>query len=205
MNSKLRAAIIGGIVIGLLSAIPYLRLGNVICCMWIVMGGALACYLYIKKSTTPVNVGEGALLGAIAGAIGWAVEIIIGVPLMILTGYPELRFIVGLLGRVNPQEAEKYQRNLEYAMGLPFSEQFYYSVFSLQTLFSLLITIIFALVGGLVAVPLFEKRKTDETPPPPPPPPYYGGTPGGGGSAYPPPPPPPQTGEYGGGGYGPGA
>lgn len=205
MNSKLRAAIIGGIVIGLLSAIPYLRLGNVICCMWIVMGGALACYLYIKKSTTPVNVGEGALLGAIAGAIGWAVEIIIGVPLMILTGYPELRFIVGLLERVNPQEAEKYQRNLEYAMSLPFSEQFYYSVFSLQTLFSLLITIIFALVGGLVAVPLFEKRKTDETPPPPPPPPYYGGTPGGGGSAYPPPPPPPQTGEYGGGGYGPGA
>ena len=199
MNSKLRAVIIGGIVIGLLSALPYVRLGNVICCMWIVMGGALACYLYIKKSTTPVNVGEGALLGGIAGAIGWAVEIIVGVPLMILTGYPELRFMVNLLERFNPQEAETYQRNLESVMSLSFAEQFYYSVFSLQTLLSLLITIVFALVGGLVAVPLFEKRKMD-APPPPPPPPYYGGTPGG---AYPPPPPPP-TGEYG-GGYGPGA
>ena len=201
MNSKLRAVIIGGLVIGLLSAIPYVRLGNIICCLWIVMGGALACYLYIKKSTTPVNVGEGALLGGIAGAIGWTVEILIGVPLTILTGYPELRLIVGLLERVNPQEAEKYQRNLEGAMSLPFLEQFFYSVFSLQTLLNLLVTIVFALVGGLVAVPLFEKRKMDAQPPPPPPPPYYGGTPG---SAYPPP-PPPTPGEYGGGGYGPGA
>lgn len=200
MNSKLRAVIIGGVVIGLLSALPYVRLGNVICCLWIVMGGALACYLYIKQSATPVGVGEGALLGGMAGAIGWAIEIIVGVPLTILTGYPELRFIIGLLERVNPTEAEKYQRNMEAAMSLSFSEQFFYSVFSLQTLLSLLITIVFALVGGLVAVPLFEKRKADA--PPPPPPPYYGGTPGG---AYPPPPPPPPptTGDYG-GGYGPG-
>jgi len=57
-----------------------------------------------------------------------------------------------------------------------------------------IITIVFALVGGLVAVPLFEKRKTDAGPLTPPPPPYYGGTPG---NAYAPPPPPP--GDYGGG------
>jgi hypothetical protein len=107
--------------------------------------------------------------------------------------------MVGLLERVNPQEAEKYQRNLEYALSRSFSEQFFYSVFSLQTLLSLLITIVFALVGGLVAIPLFEKRKTDaQLPPPPPPPPYYGGTPGGGYA------PPPPAGDYG-GGYGPGA
>jgi hypothetical protein len=197
MNSKLRAVIIGGVVIGLLSAIPYVRLGNVVCCLWIVMGGALASYLYIRKSTAPVNVGEGALLGGMAGAIGWAVGIIVGVPLTILTGYPELRFMVNLLERVDPQKAEMYQRNMEYAMSRTFAEQFFYSVFSLQTLLSLLITIVFALVGGLVAVPLFEKRKTDVGPPPPPP--YYGGTPGG---AYAPPPPPPGEDA---GGYGPGA
>ena len=195
MNSKLRAAIIGGVVIGLLSGIPYVRLGNVICCLWIVIGGALASYLYIKKSPTPVNIGEGALLGGIAGAIGWAVQLIVGIPLTILTGYPELRFMAGLLERVDPQKAELYQRNVEYAMSRPFAEQFFYSVFSLQTLLGLLITVAFAVVGGLVAVPLFEKRKTDAGLPPPPPPPYYGGTPGG---AYAPPPPPPSSGEYGG-------
>jgi hypothetical protein len=202
MNSKVRAAIIGGVVIGLLSAIPYVRLGNVICCLWIVIGGALACYLYIKRSPTPVNVGEGALVGGIAGAIGWAVELIVGVPLTILTGYPELRFMINLMERVDPQKAEAYQRNLEYALSRSFSEQFFYSVFSLQTLFTLIITVVFALVGGLVAVPLFEKRKADAAPLQPPPPPYYGGTPGG---AYPPPPPPGDYGGGGGGGYGPSA
>ena len=70
---------IGGLVIGLLSAIPYVRLGNVICCMWIVFGGALGSYLYIRKSTVPVNMGEGAMIGSIAGAIGGILGPIIGV------------------------------------------------------------------------------------------------------------------------------
>ncbi|HUQ32100.1 MAG TPA: hypothetical protein VM095_08265 [Pyrinomonadaceae bacterium] len=198
MNSKLRAALIGGLVIGLLSSIPYVRMGNVICCLWVVLGGALASYLYIKKSTIPVGVGEGALLGVIAGAIGWAFEIIVGVPLTILTGYPELRFMVNLLERVDPQKAEAYRQNAEILMSRPFAEQFFYSAFSLQTLLGLLITLAFAMVGGLVAVPLFEKRKTDAPPPPPssfppPPPPDYGGTSGGTYSSTPPP------GDYGGG------
>jgi hypothetical protein len=194
MNSKTRAVIIGGIVIGLLSSIPYVRLGNIVCCLWIVLGGALASYLYIKKSTTPVGIGEGALLGAIAGAIGWAVELIVGVPLTILTGYPELHFMDNLLERVDPNKAELYRQNAEALMSRPFAEQFFYSVFSLRTLLSLLITSAFALVGGLVAVPLFEKRKTDDGPTMPPPPPDYGGNPGGAYAAAPPPP-----GDYGGG------
>ena len=61
MNDKLRSAIVGGVVIGLLSGIPYVRLGNVICCLWVIVGGALASYLYIKKSPAPVNIGEGAI------------------------------------------------------------------------------------------------------------------------------------------------
>lgn len=191
MNNKLRSAVIGGIVIGLLSGIPYLRLGNVVCCIWIISGGALATYLYIRKSPTPVNIGEGALIGALAGAIGTVVELIVGVPLAILAGYPELNFMVGLMERVDPQKAEMYRQRVEDLISRPFAEQFFYSVFSLGTLLSLLITVVFALVGGLVAIPLFEKRKPDQGPPPPP---SYGGTPGG---EYAPPPLPPPPGSYG--------
>jgi hypothetical protein len=175
MNNKLRSAIIGGVVIGLLSGIPYVKLGNAICCLWIIAGGALASYLYIKKSPTPVNIGEGALVGTLAGAIGTVVELLVGVPLTILTGYPELKFLVGLMERADPQRAEIYRQNVENFLGRPFAEQFFYSVFSLGTLVSLLITVVFALIGGLIAIPLFEKRKIDAGPPPPP---YYGGTPG---------------------------
>jgi hypothetical protein len=189
MSNRLRSAIIGGVIIGLLSGIPYVRLGNVICCLWVILGGAFAAYLYIKKSPAPVNVGEGALIGAIAGTIGMVVEIVVGLPLTILTGYPELKFLVGLMERVDPAKAEAYRRQVEDLASFSFSKQFFYSVFSWRTLLSLLLTIIFALIGGLIAVPLFEKRK-DNAGPPPPPTFYDGGT----GGAYPPTPPPPPSG-----------
>jgi hypothetical protein len=184
MNSKLRSAIIGGVAIGLLSGIPYVNLGNVFCCLWIIMGGAFASYLYIKKSPAPVNIGEGALIGALAGAIGTVVGLLVGVPLTILAGYPELNLLVSIMERVDPQRAEMYRQRVEQILSRPFFEQFFHSVFSVGTLLSLLITVVFALIGGLIAIPLFEKRKADAGPPPPP---YYGGTPGG---TYAPPPPP---------------
>jgi hypothetical protein len=195
MNNKLRSAIIGGVVIGLLSGLPYVRLGNVICCLWIIVGGAFASYLYIKKSSVPVNVGEGALVGAVAGAIGLGVEIVVGLPLTILMGYPELKFLVGLMERVDAGKAEEYRHRIEELTSFSFSEQFVHSVFSWGTLLSLLLTVVFALIGGLIAVPLFEKRKDEAVPPPPPS--FYGSEPGGGGGAYAPPPPPPPPGGYG--------
>jgi uncharacterized protein YqgC (DUF456 family) len=187
MNDKLRSAIIGGIVIGLLSGLPYVELVNAICCLWIIMGGALAAYLYIKKSKTPVNIGEGALIGAISGAIGTAVELIVCLPVRILTGYPDLHLLLNLVERADPQKAEEYRRRVDDVMSLSFTEQFFRAVFSWGTLLGLLITVVFALVGGLIAIPLFEKRKTDAGPPPPPP--FYGGTPGGAYASAPPPPP----------------
>lgn len=194
MNSKLRAALIGGLVLGLLSGLPYVSLGNIACCLWVVLGGALASYLYIKKSPTPVSMGEGALIGLMAGVFGTIVKLIVGVPIAIMAGYPVEQFMLRLIERMNPEKAEQYRQGLEYMMTRPFSEQFFASVFSLGTLLWFVISMVFALVGGLVAIPLFEKRKTDaDAPPPPPPPPYYGGTPG---DAYAPPPPPP--GDYGG-------
>ncbi len=191
MNSKLRPAIIGGVVMGLLSGLPYVSLGNVACCLWVVLGGALATYLYIRQSPTPVDMGEGALLGLLAGVFGMVVRLIVGVPIAIMTGYPVEHTIINLMERMNPEQAERYRQGIEALMTRPFFEQFFASIFSLGTLLIFIITVVFALVGGLVAVPLFEKRKTDAGPPPPP---YYGGTPGG---AYALPPPPP--GDYDGG------
>jgi hypothetical protein len=201
MNSKLRPAIIGGIVMGLLSGLPYVNLGNVACCLWVVLGGALATYLYIKQSPTPVEMGEGALVGLLAGVFGMIVRLLVGVPVAIITGYPVEHFLIKFIERMNPQQADAYRQRIEEMMTRPFFEQFFAYVFSLGTLLIFIVTVVFALVGGLVAVPLFEKRKVEAgpPPPPPPPPPYYGGTPGG---AYAPPPPPP--GDYG-GGYEPGA
>jgi len=90
---------------------------------------------------------------------------------------------LALMERLDPQRAESYRQTVEEAMRRPFLEQFVYAVFSWRTLLTLLITVVFALVGGLIAIPLFEKRKTDEGPPPPP---QFGG-PSGDIYAQPPP------------------
>jgi hypothetical protein len=130
----------------------------------------------------------------LAGVFGTIVKLIVGVPVAIMAGYPVEHFLLRMIDRMNPERAEQYRQGLEDMMTRSFSEQFFASVFSLGTLLWFVISIIFALVGGLVAIPLFEKRKMEMPPPPPPPPPYYGGSEGG---ALPPAPPP---GEYGGGG-----
>ena len=195
MNSKTRSVLIGGLVMGLLSGLPYVGLGNVACCLWVVLGGALATYLYIKRSPTPVELGEGALLGVLAGGVGGVVKIVVGVPTAILTGYPVENLLINLMERAEAPQAELYRQGLEELMSRPFFEQFVASVFSLRTVLGFIVMLVFALVGGLVAVPLFEKRKTDAPLPPPPPPPYYGGTPGPTYASPPPPPLPP--GDYG--------
>ena len=70
MNNKVKPALIGGVVLGLLSVIPFVSAVNVCCCLWAILGGMLATYLYVKNSPTPANAGDGAVLGALAGLIG---------------------------------------------------------------------------------------------------------------------------------------
>ena len=86
MNNKLKPAIIGGVVIGLLSIIPIVNLGNICCCLWAILGGLLATYLYVKNSPLPASPGDGAILGAIAGAVGGLIVIILGIPISIIAG-----------------------------------------------------------------------------------------------------------------------
>ena len=69
MNDKTKKKLIGGVILGILSPIPAV---DYCCCIWAILGGAIAAHLYIKKSPTPVAPAEGAIIGAIAGAIGAA-------------------------------------------------------------------------------------------------------------------------------------
>ena len=83
MNNKLKPALIGGVVLGLLSVIPFVNWANICCCLWAILGGLLASYLYVKNSPTPASAGDGAILGALAGVVGAAITVVIGIPLSI--------------------------------------------------------------------------------------------------------------------------
>ena len=169
MTDKMRAALTGGVTLGLLSAIPPLSFGNMCCCIWVVGGGALASYLYVRRSASPVLPGEGAELGALTGLIGTLVAHSIGIPLGLILGDSFNEFIAKAMEGFNPQVAEEVRRQAEIARGqsvlqkLPMLLGF--------AVFHTIIYVAFSTLGGLLGVKLFEKRldtAANMTPPPPP-------------------------------------
>ena len=145
MNNKLKPALLGGLIVGLLSAIPFI---NYCCCIWAIGGGALAGFLYIKSSPTPVPTGDGAIVGALSGVVGAVIYLIIGLPLAMVFGAAEM-------------EAQFRRSGIQ----MPFSG-------TLLLVFGALIAavclLVLATLGGVLSIPIFEKRKGDLQPPPPP-------------------------------------
>ena len=65
----MQPALLGGLFIGVLSALPIVQLCNC-CCLWIVGGGVLASYLQQQSQPAPLTVTAGARVGLIAGLVG---------------------------------------------------------------------------------------------------------------------------------------
>ena len=168
MNNKLKPALIGGVLLGVLSAIPFVNFVNICCCLWAILGGLLATQMYVKSSPTPVGAGDGAILGAIAGGIGAVVYVILGIPIGIIAGPIMQAALISLMSNVDPRQAEAMSAQMAVTAG---------SVVSviINTLIGAVFLLIFSIIGGLLGVPIFEKRKGA----PPPPPTQYGSGPGG--------------------------
>lgn len=179
MNDKLKPALIGGVILGILSAIPAV---NTCCCIWALVGGLIAANIYIKGSPNPVTPADGAILGAIAGGIGVVLIFIIGIPLQLIFGTAMMSLMQGIVQNADPSQAAQ-MREMMAASGIGFGRAiinaFMYGVTA----------VIFSAIGGLLGVALFEKRKGGPGVPPPPPPQAGGpggfGTPGGGGYGQP--------------------
>ena len=148
MNNKLKAALLGGLIVGVLSVIvsqiPFVSL---CCCLWGIVGGGVAGLIYIKGSPTKVSPGEGAMVGALAGLVGGVIFVIIGLPIALLIG-----------------AAAVQQAMAQSGVQIPFSGTV---LLIISNLLGAVFLIILATLGGILSVPIFEKRK-DVVPPPPP-------------------------------------
>jgi hypothetical protein len=184
--SKLQPALLGGVAIGVLSALPLVNLGNVCCCAWVVFGGALAAYLMQQSHPAPIAIGDGALVGITAGVFGAIVASVLSIPVSLAMG---------------PLQADIFQRVLERSSDFPpevrtMLEQMRGGMmgtamigigFVVGLLFSVCIYAVFGLFGGLIGAAVFRK----DAPPPPPPTPTNFEPPSFTPPHFPPPPPPP--------------
>jgi len=159
MNDKLKPAIIGGVVLGLLSVIPFVNWANVCCCLWAILGGALASYLYIKNSPVPATPGDGAILGAMAGLVGAVISVVIGIPISILMSGVMTGIVLRVMESINPSQAEMMRAQIEARQSVVRA--------IVNGLILAVLLVIFSTLGGLIGIPIFEKRKRDVMPPPP--------------------------------------
>ncbi|MDQ3743372.1 MAG: hypothetical protein M3444_03215 [Acidobacteriota bacterium] len=168
MNDKLKPALIGGVLLGILSAIPVV---DYCCCLWAIAGGVLAASIYIKQSPAPVTPADGAVLGAIAGGLGVVLILIIGIPLRIVMGAALMSVVQGIIQNANPEQAAQMDQMMgstAMTVGRAIGHGLLFSV----------VAVIFSTIGGLIGVAIFEKRKGAAGAPPPPPPPSGFGGPG---------------------------
>jgi hypothetical protein len=172
----LKPALLGGVALGILSALPGLNLCNCVCCAWAIGGGILAAYLYVKNSPFPVTMGRGTVTGLAAGAIGAVVCSLFSIPLqLILTGGGNSAIMVEsfqeLLAK-NPDFPDEARQAIETL----FLRGDFVALIAIFTFFANLVSFsIFAMIGGAIGVAIFEKRKQDfqqyVIPPQPPQPP----------------------------------
>jgi hypothetical protein len=62
-----QAALLGGLFIGVLSALPLIKY---CCCIWIIGGGFVAAYVNQQNDPQPITPARGALAGLLSGVVG---------------------------------------------------------------------------------------------------------------------------------------
>ncbi|HEY9401964.1 MAG TPA: hypothetical protein VIQ24_04685 [Pyrinomonadaceae bacterium] len=157
MTDKTRAALIGGVTLGLLCAIPPISFGNLFCCAWVIGGGALASYLYVRRSETAVLMGEGAEVGALAGLIGAVITFVIAIPLSLILGDSSNEMLLWVATRVDPQGAAELRQQMQAGQAQTLAQRL--PSMLLKGLFQTVVYTAFAALGGLLGVKLSEKRE----------------------------------------------
>jgi len=163
MNSRamLKPALLGGLVMGVLSGLPGVSIGNCCCCAWIIVGGVVAAYLLQSWTPEPITLGDGALVGLLAGLVGAVVSVIVSVPMTQLLG-PFQQQLLSRLAESQQSLPPEVQDAIDNfgAQGLSAGRMF------LTFVMMLVLGSIFSSLGGLLGA-FFFKKKVAPAPPPP--------------------------------------
>ena len=158
--AKLQPALLGGVTIGVLSALPVINLANC-CCAWILFGGALAAYLMQQNHPEPIQTGDGAIVGLLAGIIGAFVWLIVSVPISAAMA-PFQSEMAARAMRDAAEMAPELRAIFENmsgapAIGIGLVVGFFVMLF---------VSTVFGLLGGLFGALLFKKNQPPVIPPP---------------------------------------
>jgi hypothetical protein len=165
--SKLMPALYGGIIMGVISGIPFLNFVNCFCCAGVLFGGFMAVFFY--KKDLPVDgqqltSSDGVQLGALAGVFGAIVGAVITGGLLMSVGnvageamYKAIMGIydsAGILDKMPPEAVEQMERGIMdggFSIG--------------QFILGMIVDVVFGLLGGLIGYAVFKPKATAVVPP----------------------------------------
>ena len=164
----LRPALIAGAIAGLLSGLPIISAGNCVCCLWIVGGAAMATKLLAKNTSGILTSGDGAIVGALTGIVAAVVDTIVKIPLQ--------PYNMALARRIFEKVSEFGTEMPAGLDGLLDGSSGFLSpgLFLLGLFVSAAVYAIMGVLGGIIGVSIFGRKKPQTSPPAAPLPPLPG-------------------------------
>ena len=151
-----QSALAGGMFLGFLSSIPFISAGNCLCCMWVLLGGGMAAVMLTKQRPSGITYGDGAFVGVLSGLFGAIVGTVVQM---------SFRAIAARFFESQQQQLEDLLRQVgaEGPMRDWTLRAFSGEISTATVLFTfftnLLMFALFAMIGGILAVALLERRK----------------------------------------------
>ena len=143
-------ALLGGLLIGVLSSLPVVSAGNLCCCLWVILGGLLTVYLQQQNRPDPIETSEALIGGLLAGIIGAVISGLVGMLMMSFTS-----------GMWQPEMQRALEENPEIP---PHVRDFVLRVMSGESLGLIMMLVylpiyaIFAMLGALLGLAFFRKK-----------------------------------------------
>ena len=147
--ARYQPALLGGLFIGVLSALPIIGIANC-CCLWVILGGMLTTYLDQQNTPLPIETSAAAMGGLIAGAIGAVVNAFAGAASLMMMGGIQQDALDQVLSNIPdvPPDTVEMVRSLATGPNL--------------ALISLAVTVplyaVFGLLGALLGTVFFRKK-----------------------------------------------
>lgn len=165
-QSKLKPALISGVIFGIISLIPFVNLLNC-CCGWLMICGLVAVKMYSSNNPNAIKSSDGAVVGAMSGAIA---AIIIQMVNLIFS-------VINYRGVSSEELKEIFRREIEkqptadpkvVEMVMQWADLIIGNLIVFVFLFALIgivIMTVFGGLGGLIGASLFGKKTPPSTPP----------------------------------------
>lgn len=158
----MQPVLVGGLFIGLLSALPFVSIANC-CCLWVTGGGVVTAYLLQSGRSDVISLGEGAMGGFQAGIVGAVIYALVSVPIQLVTMPFQRELIDNALesGTDIPPRVRELLENIGPGMELG----------SVLAGFGVMLVLgaVFASIGGLLGALIFQRSSSAEQFPPSPP------------------------------------